>query len=181
MVNSLDFVVYMGGCCGDLITAMIDSTDAHLGDQGQVLMPSTRVKLKKPHQFTSDSERDHYVQTALVNYRSLSSHDIEYHQRKHHRFLAIGVKNYITALWAAQRFKDLHQSHVWEEMIQVCGAKTVEQYAESMLHYTNLVEPLATHVIWLEDILAGHAHIHLQQYFQQVDVEFYQHWLKTNT
>ena len=181
MANSLGFVVYMGGCCGDLITAMIDSTGAQLGDQGQVLLPPTRVKLKKPHQFASDSERDQYVDSALADYRSLSSHDIEYHQRKHHCYLAIGVKNYITATWAAQRFKDLHQPHVWEEMMQACGAKTVGQYAETMLHYTNLVEPLATHIIWLEDILVGEVHIQLQQYFQAVDVEFYQHWLKANT
>jgi hypothetical protein len=181
MVNSLNFVVYMGGTCGDLITAMIDSTDARLGYQGQVLLLPDQVKLKKPHQFISDDERDQYVQAALINYRSLSSHDIEYHQRKHHQFLAIGVKNYITATWAARRFKDLHQPHVWEEMMQVCGAKTVGQYAETMLHYTNLVEPLATHVIWLEDILVGEVHIQLQQYFQTVDVEFYQSWLKANT
>jgi hypothetical protein len=181
MADSLDFVVYMGGTCGDLITAMIDSTDARLGDQGQVMLSPDRVKLKKPHQFANDSERDHYVQQALLNYRILSSHDIQYHQRKQHQFLAIGVKNYITATWAAQRFKDLHQPHVWEEMMQACGAETVGQYAETMLHYTTLVESLATQMIWLEDILAGEVHKQLQNYFQTVDVEFYQLWLKANT
>ena len=181
MASDLNFVVYMGGTCGDLITSMIDSRDAQLGDQGQVLLPRSRVKLKKPHQFSGDDERDRYVHEALIDYHSISSHDIEYQQRNHHRFLAIGVKNYITATWAAQRFKDLHQPHVWEEMMQACGAETVGQYAETMLHYTSLVEHQATQMIWLEDILAGEVHKQLQKYFETVDVEFYQHWLKANT
>jgi hypothetical protein len=143
----------MGGTCGDLVTAMIDSTDVTLTD-GSIKFPSDRIRLKKPHTFASDNEKDLVVESSV--YRSISSHDYDYHLRKGHKILSVGIDNTAAATWCAERFKNLHKPHVWKEMSLRCGANTIEEYAQMYMDFTNMVKtnPNAT-VISINDILTG--------------------------
>lgn len=172
-------VCYLGGTCGDLLSALIDTRDVKLQINGSVNHVPERTKLKKPHLFLSSSEKDNYLKS--VNYTSISSHDTEYHIQQHHSFISIGVQYFDTAMWAALRFKNLHQDHVWAEMQDKCGASKVEDYARTIMNYSNLVEKSGCHVLKLESILQGTAVADLEKIINKSlgapAIKFYEQWL----
>jgi len=168
----------MGGTCGDIISAIIDVTGARLL-KGHVHHTPERTRLKKPHEFSSDAEKDLYLSS--VNFASVSSHDFDYHRLRDHSFTGIAIENLSTALWAAERFQSLHRPQVWDEMRLKCGAGDTDQYAQTMMHYSKLMCEHAKYVILLEDIVRGQA---VTQVEQMLNIEvspsarqFYTEWL----
>jgi len=178
MADSLNFVVYMGGCCGDLISALIDPHTAQFKNT-TVTFDSDRTRLKKPHMFASDEDKDQYLLTASSKYQSIPSHDLAYHIRKQHKFTGIAVKYWGVALWAAGRFKELHRPHVWAEMTAVCGADTVEGYAQMMIDFSNLIAQHTDSIVTLESICDGTALDN--PILQHANKEFYENWLNLQT
>ena len=151
-------VVFMGGCCGDLLTLLIDWTgavDDH--DAGIMRMSQDRQQLKKPHLFANTQEKIEYLEHIGQQYCSLPSHDIEFHQQCNHEFVGIAVKEYSTAVWAAQRFKESHRPQVWQEVERACDINSVEKYAELIMHYSNKIKLATPNIVYLEDILEGKA------------------------
>lgn len=152
------FVVYMGGTCGDVITAMIDWANSSFNqDLGTMILASDRQRLKKPAQFANDTEKDLYVSEVRTKYHSLPSHDIDYHVQRQHDFVGITVDSLDLALWAALRFKTAHRPHVWHEVQSATGITTVDQYAKLIIHYSSKIKSVAPKIIRLEDVLQGHA------------------------
>jgi hypothetical protein len=98
----------------------------------------------------------------LILINSVPSHDLDYHVRSNHRFIGIAVDDCDFALWAAQRFKNLHRARVWREVEQALGITTWQQYAQCMLDYSTLLKTKTTNVLHLEDILSGHVIPHLE-------------------
>lgn len=175
--NTLKIVCYTGGTCGDLIAAMIDPTDTEF-DSNLVMHTQHRQRLKKPHTFDDDAEKDQYIREISSQYRSIPSHDFEYHARKSHGFISITVQDFVIAHWAAERFRALHSPHVWQEMQAACGAGSIEDYARVLIDYSNLVVNYTTDVVKLEDILAGKAIDSLRQLgINNVDQNLYETWL----
>ena len=148
-------VCYTGGTCGDLITTLIDSSTSH-SEGAQILINADRERLKKPHTFNTIEEKDQYIRS-IKQYASIPSHDLEYHLARGHEFIGIRVTDPATALWAANRFKALHRPHVWEEMTRVCGATTVDEYAQMLIDFGNYIGENTNNIIHLEDIIAGQA------------------------
>jgi hypothetical protein len=171
----MKIICYTGGTCGDVITALFDSTGASC--QGStVMIDADRSRFKKPHAFAGDKEKDQYLEHMTAKYQSIPSHDLDYHVRQRHRFIGITVQDWNVAMWAAQRFKDLHRPHVWAEMAKACGADTVEAYAQMMLDFSNLIVQHTDRIITLESIQTGTA---LQNpILQNVDRDFYKTWLE---
>lgn len=168
----------MGGTCGDLVCALFDQDLANINNHKVNLAPE-RLRLKKPHTFSNDKEKDRYLDDITKIYKSIPSHDIEYHTRHQHEFIGIVVEEIDTALWAARRFKKLHKPHVWEEMQQACGAKSVEEYAQMMLDYSYMIKQRTSNILSLEEILNGQAIEKLQSMGkQQLNSDFYHQWLK---
>lgn len=152
----LNIVCYTGGTCGDLVTAVIDPTGAELNRGLKTVMHCPqRAKLKKPHLFASTEEKICYINTVNSQYQSIPSHDLDFHVSQRHSFISITVQNSSTALWAAERFKNCHRQHVWEEMQKFCGATSVNDYADILIHYSNMVRTHTTKLIQLEDIVQG--------------------------
>lgn len=179
--DHITIVCYTGGTCGDLISAMVDPCGAVLNTQtGTVELPQQRIKLKKPHLFASTADRDQYLQTIDAG-TCISSHDLEYHVEQQHQFISITVQDFDVALWAAQRFKNLHRPHVWQEMQTRCGASTVEQYAQILIDYSDMVIHKTRKIISLESIVSGQAAVTLENVLSTtVGCEaknFYQTWL----
>jgi hypothetical protein len=176
-------ICYTGGTCGDLITALIDSTDAEIVN-GAVKHSSDRSKLKKPHLFDSDDLKNSYLDCIFNSYASIPSHDIEYHVRQKQKFISIIIEQSTTALWAAKRFQSLHRPAVWIEMSKYCGANTVDDYAQTMLHYSSMVKDLTNYTLSLESILSGQAIYKLEQMtgitVPEKNKIFYKTWLKFN-
>jgi hypothetical protein len=154
--DRLKIVCYAGGTCGDLISAMIDSTHARF--QNTTVIHSTeRQRLKKPHTFSNDEEKDQYINNISTQYLSIPSHDLDYHVRRSHGFISITVQDFNVAMWAARRFRGLHRPHVWQEMQTACGASSTEDYAQLLIDYSNMVVNHTMDVVKLEDIRNGHA------------------------
>jgi hypothetical protein len=146
----------MGGACGDLIAALIDNTGVEIYN-GAVLHPEDRRLLKKPHTFATDEDKDSYIESISQKYRSIPSHDLEYHIKRRHNFIAVIVSDKDVAKWAATRFKRLHSDAVWNRMSQMCGATSVNDYAQMLIDNGNLVKNYNSRIINLENILNGDA------------------------
>ena len=170
-----NIVCYMGGCCGDLIAAMIDATDVSLTHH-TVRLPEERRKLKKPHLFASDQEKDDYI-AHCEKFGSIVSHDADYHIKNNHKFITVRVTDKEHAAWAAKRFQHLHKPHVWEEMSKFSGVSTTEQYAQLILDYSSWIEQHAFASIDLADIVNGNLIPALQNLGIAGNDNFYRHWI----
>jgi len=141
---------------------------------------SHRQRLKKPFDFADDTEKDIYLQEISIKYNSIPSHDLDYHVKKNHKFVSIVVDNLKVAEWAANRFKNLHRPHVWEEMKKSCGAQTIEDYAQILVDYSNMVKQHTSLLIRLEEIANGHGIEELESVLEtKIDnagKNLYQHW-----
>lgn len=146
----------MGGCCGDLISSLLDweQTDIDLM-YCKMQLSMERQKLKKHTSFRDNQEKDFYMKQMSERYKSVPSHDIDYHAEKNHRFIGISVHDKRIALWASNRFKNAHHPRVWESVKIGYGIETVEEYAELMLHYSTMIETKTSFIIKLEDIVSG--------------------------
>lgn len=151
-----DIVCYLGGTAGDLVTAMIDPGHAVLSN-GAVMMNHERLRLKKSWQFATDHDRNCYVDAMKQHYKSIPSHDADYHIRANQPFIAMVVSDRPTAKWAAQRFKNLHSAQVWQRMQNVNNAETVDSYAQDMLDWSSWIKSYTNRTVNLEDVLDGRA------------------------
>jgi hypothetical protein len=174
----MNIVCYTGGTCGDMISAILDSAGGYFTNN-RVMFDQDRTQLKKPHLFNSDTEKDQYLIEAGKKYRSIPSHDLDYHIRRTHDFVGITVQNNIIALWAAERFKRLHRPHVWAEMTAACGAESIEDYAQMMIHFSNRVIQHTDLIITLESIRAGTALDN--PILKTANKDFYLKWLDLQT
>ena len=179
--NNTIIVCYTGGTCGDLITAMIDCRDAKF-DSTSVIHNKQRQQLKKPLTFANDEGKDVYLQQISKQYNSIPSHDLDYHVKRKHQFISITVEDPTVALWAATRFKRLHRPHVWEEMQRACGSDTIEDYAQILIHYSNMVKLYTDRIITLESIRHGNAISELEKLLHNkltnAGKNVYQTWLR---
>jgi hypothetical protein len=176
--STVKIICYTGGTCGDLITGLIDSKNTQLFET-RIKHDVARMRLKKPHEFKSVEGKKSYLVDIATQYKSIPSHDLDYHSQQGHAFISITVKDKKCALWAADRFKNMHRPPVWEEMSRFSGAKTVEDYAQLLLDYSNLVETKTPIIIKLESIVAGDALDDLKQLVDTpLDNDLYANWLK---
>jgi len=162
-------VCFVGGTAGDIISVILDPCDLTLD----------RQQLKKSHLFVNDTAKDAFLKT--TRYYSVPSHDFEYHRKHNHKILGIVCRHMPDALWAASRFKDLHRPHVWKEMTAFCGADTIEAYAQMILDFGNMLADYTSNVLYLDDIINGHAVDRLKELGYQVPGEdIYKKWLIEN-
>ncbi len=180
--DNIKIVCYAGGTCGDLVAAIIDPQGVVLNlSNGTVSMPQPRTRLKKPHAFESDSDKDQYMKSLAGEITSISSHDLDYHLSRQHQIIGITVQQFDIALWAAQRFKKLHRPHVWQEMQARCGASTVEQYAQTLIDYSKMISKKTNKTIALEDVISSQAIIALKNILNikvnPAAEDFYQSWI----
>lgn len=156
MDSDLVIVVYMGGTCGDLVSALLDPRGVELDSTlKKISMPPERQRLKKPHLFSDAGAKNQYLQDIARVYHSVPSHDIEYHSDRDHDFVGITVQDPRTAMWAAQRFRDAHRPQVWQSVAKACGINDIEQYAQLLLDYSVLVQKHTDKIMRLEDIRSG--------------------------
>jgi hypothetical protein len=175
--RDLKIICYTGGTCGDLLSALIDPTDVEL-EFGAISHVMERQRLKKPHTFANHEEKDQYIVSIAEKYLSIPSHDLDYHVQRGHKFISITVQDFKVAMWAAQRFKKLHRPQVWQEMQTKCGAGTIEDYAQMLIHYSNMVATHTDNIVKLEDIQNGLALDSLKKLgINVLSKNLYQNWL----
>jgi hypothetical protein len=162
-------VCYVGGTAGDVISQILDPSELTLH----------RQKLKKPHLFANDQEKNLFLETS--NFASVPSHDFEYHSNYNHKLLGIVCRYRSDSLWAAHRFKKLHRPQVWKEMTTFCGADTEEAYAQAILDFGNMLANYTSNVLYLDDVINGCAIDRLHELGYQTPGEYkYKKWLIDN-
>ena len=110
-------------------------------------------------------------------YRSVPSHDLDYHVERRHHFIGITVRDRDLAVWAATRFRRMHADHVWQEMMHHCGAHSLDQYAQVLLDFGHRVLDHTANTIDLADILRGAALDDLEALIDHpVNRSFYHEW-----
>ena len=162
-------VFYTGGTCGHVLSAIIDSQGCELNGTAVKMSPD-RCQLNKPHTFLNDLEKTQYLHEMSLVYNSLPSHDLDYHVSAGQDFITVIVNKFDTALWAAERFRQLHRPNVWKEMQQFCGASDVTKYAKTLIDYSNMVKTHTKKIITLERILSGHAVEDLANYVESPEL-----------
>jgi len=176
----MNIVCYMGGSCGDLVSALIDSTGATFKNS-TVVHVHDRIKLKKPYQFENIEQKDQYLLEIKDRYNSISSHDLAYHIERKHDIIGITVKDPKIALWAAKRFKNLHKPRVWEKVSQSNNIHDVEQYAQLMIDFSHLIVQYANKIVTLESIVGQCVFDELVPLIPTADTKggrnLYQNWL----
>ena len=174
-----ELILYMGGCCGDIITGLIDTKGISI-TSGKCIILKERAKLKRSFQFVDTAEKDAYIASASRYWKSLPSHDADYHIKNNHPYLGIVCNDRKTALWAATRFRKLHRDPVWERMSKASGAKTIEEYAQLITDFSNMIKPAAYKTIELADIVEGNAIEKLKELTQLDDCAsiMYDQWLE---
>lgn len=180
--QTLKIVCSAAGTCGDLVTALIDSAGTRFNwPLKTVVHLPERCRLEKPTQFANDTEKDHYVGTVSQKYFSISSHNIDYHVRRQHDFIGITVNDSKVALQAADRFRRCHRPHVWKEMQRQCGAKSVEDYAQILIDFSNRIVMHTDKIVKLEDIHDGSVIPALENILghnlEKNKLNFYRNWL----
>jgi hypothetical protein len=159
-------VCFVGGTAGDIVTQILDPSDLTL----------ERQRLKKPYLFDNNIEKDHFIATS--KYKSLPSHDFEYHAKNEHKILGVVCRHHPNAMWAADRFKKLHPPHVWKSMTAFCGADTVDAYAQVILDFGNMLASYTNDVLYLDDIINGYAINQLQELgYRTPGKQAYSKWL----
>ena len=152
----MDIVLYMGGCCGDIITGLIDTKGISIASSKCVILKE-RSKLKRSFEFDNTAEKDVYIASACRYWNSLPSHDADYHMQNNHTYIGILCSDLEIALWAATRFRGLHRDSVWERMSKASGAKTIEEYAQLIIDFSSMIKTGTHKTIELKDIVNGHA------------------------
>ena len=100
----------------------------------------------------------------------------------HYSFLYIlNLNDTKIAKWAAQRFESVHRPQVWQQVCEACGITTTRQYADLMLHYSDMLEKQLTNTIKLERIVAGNLaddlELVLDKKLDKESVNVYRNWL----
>lgn len=183
MINNLYLVVYMGGCCGDLVSSIIDwgYSDIHFTEKRMIMSPE-RERLKQFHEFKDDDEKDKYIKTISKIYKSIPSHDLNYHERKNHSFIGIVSEDKKIAHWASMRFKNCHTSEMWNRILQSYNIKTTEDYAKLIIDYSDMLKTKTKNILFLERIISGKLIDDLSKIidknFEKIDHSRYHQWLK---
>lgn len=172
-------VSYMGGCCGDLVSALIDPATAKF--TGSNILLSKQREFFKLHPTASLADKNNaYIELSSL-YQSAPSHQLEYHLDHSHQVIGIVVEDKELALWAANRFKTLHLPRVWQKICVGMGISTVEEYAESLIGFSTKVSNCAQKIITLADIVNGKAILALGSHGISCSThQMYSKWLKLN-
>ena len=177
MVNPLTIVCFMGGTCGDIVTAIIDETNTTIDIDGRILLPKERILLKDPNNFSNNQEKDQLI--LELTCKSIASHDYEYHLIRKHSIIYVGIFDMAVAVWAANRFKQLHPD-TWRQF----NNQTVENHATRYIEHTNMViNNKKIKVIDIKDVVTGKLINKLKEFGFDISNAaeiLYSKWLKTN-
>ena len=142
-------IVFAGGTCGDIVCQLIDKGPM------PVFEDKFRSKLKHPYQFNSDKEKLLYIEEANKIYKTIPSHDVDFHIQHRHDFVGITVKDHQDRIWASQRFKALNQPESWDKMTKMIGENSIESYARAIDQITQRIQITKQPTIDLKDIREG--------------------------
>lgn len=167
-------VNFAGGIAGDLVAAVIDSKDCYVTENGKTQLPFIR-KTMKQRRLNTVEEKDSFIYEISKKYKSIPSHECQYHKLKNHNTIGIGIKNQNLYKIAAERFVSLNEPNLINKLF---GINTIDEFVPILIDITKQNVEASKHVIYFDDILSGKLLENLQFIDSELDAEFYQKWLK---
>ena len=144
-MNLPHIILYQGGSGGDMLSAIIDNRDYYFDGNLFRLHNFDRIKLRnrKYVKGMTDIDRDMYIQE--TTYKSLASHQLNYHIDRKHRYIHIDCSDPMMAKWIINRFHKLYDGEDWYQRTQ----------PDSILNWAKRASEHAYLNIDLRDILNG--------------------------
>jgi len=173
-------ILYMGGCCGDIVTGLIDTKGISI-QSGKCVMLKERAKLKRSFVFENDAQKNTYILSSGKHWKSLPTHDTEFHLKQKHEYIGITCKNKKVAIWCAERFRNLHTPVVWERICKTISITSTDEYAQTIIDFSDYIGTYAKHTLDIDDIIEGNAIEKLKE-FTELDITstiMYSQWLES--
>jgi hypothetical protein len=178
----MNIILFTPGACGDIVTAVIDSTGAILPKYNPasiidyahevhyVLLDMARQKLKSECDLSKYNEYDLYINEMRdAGYLSLPSHSFKYHLDNKHQFILIDNSEDSVAEWVINRLNLLY-GHLPSRI----------RLTESDIKYEiQRASPHTDKIINLRDIIEGRLITKLKQWIDTpLNDDLYQQWLQ---
>lgn len=172
-------VSYMGGCCGDLVSALIDPTSAKF--TGANILLSKHREFFKLHPEDSVEVKNAAYAEMSQHYLSAPSHQLGYHLDQGHPVMGIAVQDRTLALWAAHRFRSLHLPRVWDKVCTNMNISSEKEYADALISFSDKLLLHNQPSIDLENVVDGTLMVVLRDHgIESPESGIYQEWLRVN-
>jgi len=167
----MHIILYQPGGCGNMVSAVIDSTGSLFLSSGHVVFDSKRRTLQ--HRFyekhLADEDRDKIIENA--NFKSVHSHSFDYHIRKKHDFIFIDCDDPKYINWVCHRFNHIHE-------LQDKNNPEVKITPEYIKEITSKTKPHTNKIIPISDIVEGKLLDTLSKYVDTpLNADIYYKWL----
>lgn len=165
----MDIILYTPGTCGNMVTAVIDNNGYNFDGKHYECF-NERKKLRNTfYQRTmTDEDRDNYIIEIAKKYKSLASHQYNYHIDRGHQYILVIPSTDEEIQWSIHRFNNIHP-HI---AMNVTNAPN---------YYNNFINEAKQHtnkIITLTDIWSGNLLNRLKEYISTpLDEEVYYQWL----
>jgi hypothetical protein len=167
----MHIILYQGGGCGNMVSAVIDSTGSLLLPTGHIVFDSKRRTLQQNfyvNQLT-DEDRDRIILND--NFKSIHSHSFDYHIKRKHDFIFIDCDDPKYINWVCTRFNYIHE-------IQNKNKPEIKITPEYIKEITAKVTPHTNKIIPIRDILESRLIETLSKYVDTpLNVDIYNKWL----
>jgi len=172
----MDIVLYNHVSAGDMVSAVIDSTDYVFINTR--FFPPVQRSLLKYFKLTYE-QQDDYIKEMATMYKSCASHSVDYHILRQHDCIFVDIAEDAMIKWCMDRFQRLHG----EKAVLVHGEPNFvppSKLEERLWYSGNLGLKHFNRTIKLRDILEGNMIPKLQQYVHtELDEKLYLTWLES--
>lgn len=168
----MHIILYQGGGCGNMVSAVIDSTGSMFMSTGHLIFDSKRRKLQQAFYETNltDEDRDNVILNSTC--KSLHSHEFDYHIKRKHDFIFIDCDDSKYIDWVCNRFNKIH-------VVIYKNQPDMFLKPAYIRHVTEKVTPYANKIIPISDILEGRLIETLSKYVDTpLKVDLYNKWLE---
>jgi hypothetical protein len=168
----MHIILYQPGGCGNMVSAVIDSTGSLLMSTGHMTFDSTRRNLQHNfyEKYLTDEGRDKIIENGT--FKSIHSHSYDYHIKRKHDFIFIDCDDPKYIDWICDRFNTIHTVMYKNQPEK----KLTPQYTKEI---TAKVAPHTNKIIPISDIIEGRLIETLRKYVDTpLNVDIYHRWLE---
>jgi hypothetical protein len=167
----MHIILYQGGGCGNMVSAVIDSTGSLFLSTGHIVFDSKRRTLQQSfyvNQLT-DEDRDRIIENST--FKSIHSHLFDYHITRKHDFIFINCDDSKYINWVCDRFNHIHEVRNKNQSDAKITPEYIKEVTAKVIPHTNKIIPIS-------DILEGRLIDTLSKYVDTtLDVDLYNKWL----
>jgi len=167
----MHIILYQAGGCGNMVSAVIDSSGSIFLSSGHMVFNSNRRPLQHSfyENYMTDEDRDSVLSN--TTFKSLHSHSFDYHIKRKHDFIFIDCDDPKYINWVCDRFNTIHTVIHKNQPEKKITPQYIKEITAKVIPHTNKIIPIA-------DILEGRLIETLSKYVDTpLNVDIYHKWL----